>query len=528
MKRAVVIGGGIGGLATAGLLAKAGMQVTLLEAREKVGGRAYIWEKDGFKFDLGPSWYLMPDAFEQWFKLMGTSADSELKLVRLDPAYQARNEGHNDLLRIRANLADNKQLFDELEPGAGARLQEYLDSAQDAYELSIKRFLYTNFRDAKAFLSVDVLRRLARFTKHLLTPLHTFVSQHVSDPRLQKILDFPAVFLGASPYKTPSMYHLMTHVDMNVGVFYPMGGFYTIIEAVERVAKAHGVDVRTNSPVTKIEVDDSGRATGVRVGEALFEADVVIGNADLHHIETKLLEPKHQTLPESWWAKREPGPSALLLYLGVRGELPDLDHHTLLYTDDWGKNFAKVFRKPGDKSKPEFPDPASLYISVISRTDSSSAPAGFENMFVLVPIAPDVRLGSGGIDRAGDAELEAAADRVIDQIASWCNIPDLADRIVVRRTMGPGNFANELNAWSGTALGMAHTLRQSAFFRPKNRSKKVSNLFYVGHNTIPGIGLPMCLIGAELVLKNLLDDRSVGPTKNEIRPLPDKAWKGLR
>ena len=528
MKRAVVIGGGIGGLATAGLLAKAGMHVTLLEAREKVGGRAYIWEKDGFKFDLGPSWYLMPDAFEQWFKLMGTTAENELKLVRLDPAYQARNEGHGDRLRIRANLDDNKQLFDQIEPGAGAKLQEYLDSAQDAYELSIKRFLYTNFRDARAFLSVDVLRRLARFTKHLLTPLHTFVSDHVSDPRLQKILDFPAVFLGASPYKTPSMYHLMTHVDMNVGVFYPMGGFYTIIEAIERLAKAAGVDVRTNSPVTKIEVDESGRATGVRVGEALFEADVVVGNADLHHIETKLLEPKHQTLPDSWWSKREPGPSALLLYLGVRGELPDLDHHTLLYTDDWGKNFAKVFRKPGDKSKPEIPDPASLYISVISRTDASAAPAGFENMFVLVPIAPDVRLGAGGIDGSGDPELEKAADRVIAQIADWCDIPDLAERIVVRRTMGPANFAHELNAWSGTALGMAHTLRQSAFFRPKNRSKKVSNLFYVGHNTIPGIGLPMCLIGAELVLKNLLDDRSVGPTKNAINVLPDKAWKGLR
>ena len=210
MKRAVVIGGGIGGLATAGLLAKAGMQVTLLEGREKVGGRAYIWEKDGFKFDLGPSWYLMPDAFEQWFKLMGTSAENELKLVRLDPAYQARNEGKGDLLRIRASLDENKRLFDEIEPGAGARLQEYLDSAQDAYELSIKRFLYTNFRDARAFMSIEVLQRLVRFAKHLLTPLHTFVSSHVSDPRLQKILDFPAVFLGASPYKTPSMYHLMT------------------------------------------------------------------------------------------------------------------------------------------------------------------------------------------------------------------------------------------------------------------------------------------------------------------------------
>ena len=528
MKRAVIIGGGIGGLATAGLLAKAGMQVTLLEAREKVGGRAYLWEHQGFKFDMGPSWYLMPDAFEQWFRLMGTSADAELNLVRLDPAYQTRNEGQGDLLRIRADLAENKRLFDELEPGAGDRLQSYLDSAADAYDLSVKRFLYTNFRDPRAFFSADVLKRSTRFLKHLLTPLHTFVAQHVSEPRLQKILDFPAVFLGASPYKTPSMYHLMTHVDMNQGVFYPMGGFYKIIEAIERLGKAAGVDIRTNAPVTKIEVDDTGRAVGVRVGEALFEADVVIGNADLHHIETKLLDEKYQSLPEKWWRKKVPAPSAILLYLGVRGELENLDHHTLLYTEDWGKNFAKVFRKPGDRSKPQFPDPASMYVSVISKTDKSTAPAGYENVFVLVPIAPDVRLGKGGIDRAGDAEFEAAADRVIDQIADWCDIPDFKERIVVRRTMGPGNFADELNAWSGTALGMAHTLRQSAFFRPKNRSRKVSNLFYVGHNTIPGIGLPMCLIGSELILKHLTDDRSVGPTKNPVKPLADKAWKGLK
>lgn len=527
-KKAVVIGGGIAGLASAAILAKAGMQVTLLEGREKVGGRAYIWEKDGFKFDMGPSWYLMPDAFDQFFKLMGTSAAEQLNLVRLDPAYQTRNEGLGDTLLIREGLEENKRLFDEIEPGAGQRLQDYLDSAEDTYKLSIKHFLYTNFRNANSFFQPEVLARAFKFIKHLLTPLDKFAGQYVKDSRLRKILNFPAVFLGASPYDTPSMYHLMTHVDMNVGVFYPMGGFYTIIEAVERLAKQHGVVIQVNSPATKIEVNDAGVATGVRVGDAFYEADVVVGTADLHHVETKLLEPKHQTLPEKWWAKKVPGPSAILLYLGVKGEIPQLEHHTLLYTEDWDTNFAEVFRRPGDKSKAKFADPASLYISMISKTDKSTAPEGHENIFVLVPCAPDPALGRGGIDRAGDASFEAAADKVIEQIAEWCEIPDLAERIVVRRSMGPANFADELNAWSGTALGMAHTLGQSAFFRPSNRSKKVKNLIYAGHNTIPGIGMPMCLIGAELVYKHLIDDRSAGPTPNEIQPIGENGWKGLR
>ena len=530
-KTAVVVGGGIAGLATAAILAKAGMKVTLLEAREKVGGRAYIWEKDGFVFDMGPSWYLMPDAFDQFFKLMGTSAAEQLDLVRLDPAYQTRNEGHSDKLVIREKLADNKVLFDAIEPGAGDRLQDYIDSAEETYDLSIKHFLYTNFTDARSFVQPEVLAKLGKFLKHLITPLDTFAGKHVTDPRLRKILDFPAVFLGASPYDTPSMYHLMTHVDMNVGVFYPMGGLYKIIEAIEALAIKHGVEVRTNSRVTKIE-SKAGAVTGVYVGDEFIAADIVVGNADLHHIETQLLDPKDQTLPEKWWEKKVPGPSAMLLYLGVKGKIPQLDHHTLLYTDDWNKNFKQVFRTPADKrkegSKGQIPSPASLYICAPSITDPSVAPEGYENLFVLVPIAADPELGSGGIDGAGDPDFEKAADRIIAQIADWCEIPDLAERIVVRRTLGPQDFVNDLNAWSGTALGLAHTLWQSAFFRPTNFSKKVKGLYYAGHHTIPGIGLPMCLIGAELVYKRLVNDRSSGPIQHEILPVGKNGWKGLR
>ena len=213
------------------------------------------------------------------------------------------------------------------------------------------------------------------------------------------------------------------------------------------------------------------------------------------------------------------------MYLGVKGKIDNLDHHTLLYTDDWATNFAEVFKKADGKSK--VASPASLYICAPSKTDPSVAPDGYENLFVLVPAAADPSIGRGGIDRSGDPSFEAEADRIIEQIADWCDIPDLAERIVVRRTMGPKNFVEELNAWSGTALGMAHTLRQSAFFRPKNKSKKVKGLYYAGHHSIPGIGLPMCLIGAELVYKLMIDDKSSGPTEKEIAPIAEGGWKGL-
>ncbi|MEN9971321.1 MAG: hypothetical protein RL146_622, partial [Actinomycetota bacterium] len=320
-KTAIIVGGGIAGLATAAILAKAGMKVQLFEAREKVGGRAYIWEKDGFTFDMGPSWYLMPDAFDQFFKLMGTTAAEQLDLVRLDPAYKTYFEGQKEPMVMHESLAKNLAEFEAVEPGSAKQVQKYLDSAEETYELANKHFLYTNFQNINSFTHPDVVKKAGTFVKHLLTSLYNFSAKHVKDERLRKVLNFPAVFLGASPYQTPSMYHLMTHIDMNVGVFYPQGGLYKIIEAIEALAKKHGVQIHTNSPVNKIEVNADGHVKGVRVGDALYEADVVVANADLHFVETQLLEPKYQSMPQKYWDKRVPGPSALLMYLGVKGKV---------------------------------------------------------------------------------------------------------------------------------------------------------------------------------------------------------------
>ncbi|MUK02887.1 phytoene desaturase [Vibrio cholerae] len=520
-KDVVVIGGGIGGLATAALLAREGHQVTLLEKREQVGGRAGSWEQDGFRFDTGPSWYLMPEVIDHFFRLMGTSAADELDLVKLDPGYRVVFEDGLDTVDVPADREAVTKLFESMEEGAGDRLSTYLDSAEDAYEMAKKRFLYSTFQSFLPFFRPDVLKRLPRIGSLLLQPLQSFVEKRFKDPRIQQILGYPAVFLGSSPFEAPSMYHLMSHLDLDDGVLYPMGGFTTLIDAMRRVAVAAGVEIRTGADVIAIDTDprtpgrsplDRRQATVRAVTYRTLgtttsvDADIVVSAADLHHTETTLLPGNLQTYPEKYWSKRVPGPSALLLYLGVRGGLPQLEHHTLLFTTDWRDNFGRIFGKESS-----IPSPASLYVCRPSATDYSVAPAGHENVFVLVPIPADIGIGKGGLERGGDARVEELADEVIAQISAWAGIPDLADRIVVRRSYGPQDFADDLNAWRGTSLGPAHILKQSAFFRGANRSAKVKNLFYAGSSTVPGIGIPMCLISAELVVKRLRGDTTTGP-----------------
>ncbi|MGN0100632.1 MAG: phytoene desaturase family protein, partial [Dietzia sp.] len=327
-------------------------------------------------------------------------------------------------------------------------------------------------------------------------------------------------------YLAPSIYHLMSHLDLTDGVLYPRGGFTEVIAAVRRVAEEQGVRIHTGTEAIALVTTSDGpggrgsapgraRVEGLRVRDRAGEertlpAGLVVGAADLHHLETRWLPEHLRTYPQSYWDSKTPGPGALLLLLGVRGELPRLAHHTLLFTDRWEEGFDAIFGED-----PHIPDPASLYVCRPSATDTDPAagiaPEGHENLFVLVPIPADPTLGRGGVDGAGDAAIEAAADRAIAQIADWTGTPDLAERIVVRRTIAPADLEADLGAWRGTALGPAHTLSQSAFFRTRNVSKHVDGLYYAGASTIPGIGLPMCLISAELVLKHVRGDTSTAP-----------------
>ncbi|MCU1471406.1 MAG: crtI [Glaciihabitans sp.] len=510
MSAVTVIGGGISGLASAALLARQGHDVTLLEARSTLGGRADSWEKDGFRFDTGPSWYVMPEVFDHFYRLLGTTADEQLNLVTLDPGYRVYFEGDKYPIDVAAIREENLELFEKVRRGSGRRLDRYLRSAAETYELAMKYFLYSSFQSILPLVNREVLSRLCRLVLHLGRPLSSLTRHAVHDDRLRKILGYPAIFLGASPYVVPGIYHLMSHLDLADGVQYPIGGFARVIESIADLARAEGVTIVTDARATRIVVEH-GAATGVEYtgtgdSKQTVPADLVVSTVDLHFSETVLLQPEQQTYPQAYWDKTLPGPSALLLYLGVSGDLPELEHHTLFFADDWKAGFDAIF---GDD--PHVPGIPSLYVCKPSGIESDVAPDNHESVFVLVPIPADPTLGKGGLNGKGDKTVEALADAVIEQIADWAGIADLAARVVLRRTVGPADFVTELNSWRGTAFGPAHTLRQSGPFRAGNKSKKVRGLYFAGASTIPGIGLPMCLISAEVVLKRINRDTTTTP-----------------
>ncbi|MGZ1489992.1 phytoene desaturase family protein [Brevibacterium sediminis] len=527
--RTGIIGGGVAGLATAILLAREGHSVDLFEKNTELGGRIGVFEREGFRFDTGPSWYLMPEVFEHYFALAGTSAEAELDLRTLDPGYTVFSPpgpvdestgapGRTRELTIPQGRSRVRTTFESVERGTGNALDDYLVSAEHTKELALAHFLYNPFTSPRSLLHRDILGALPTLVRQLGTSLTDFANASFHDPVLRQILQYPAIFLGTDPRRAPAIYHLMSTLDLDQGVSYPMGGFHTIIDALVRLAERSGVRLHTGADVTHIDTEAAPgpgrtgrRATGLRWTDGAgrtrtHSADVIVSAADLHHTETQLLGPEDQSFPERSWSSVTSGPGAVLVFLGIEGELEELAHHSLFFTEDWESNFDAIFG-----STQKIPSPASIYACRPSATDPTVAPPGHENLFLLIPVPADAGLGAGGDDGTGDPRIEAAADRAIDQIARWADIPDLRRRIRVRRTLGPTDFADDFNSWLGGMLGPAHTLRQSAMFRRQNSSKAVDGLFYAGATTAPGVGVPMCLISAELVLKRLRGDSSPGP-----------------
>lgn len=541
MTRAVVIGGGFAGLATAGLLAQDGHRVTLLEQQDILGGRSGRWSAEGFSFDTGPSWYLMPEVIDRWFRLMGSSAAAELDLRTLSPGYRTFFEEHLDEPPTDVVSGHAEELFEQLDPGSSRALRMYLDSGAEVYELAKKYFLYTDFAHPRELMTPQVLKNLPRLGTLLTRSMKGYIDQRFTDPRERQILGYPAVFLGASPSSAPAMYHLMSHLDLTDGVRYPVGGFSALVDAMAELVRAAGVEIVTGTTVTGIDVERAPRSVRSRVAaarsrrrsagsvrgvryraassasnaprtaadcaETTVPADLVVGATDLHHIQTRLL-PERYRAPESRWKRRDPGPSGVLVCLGVRGKLPQLAHHNLLFTADWDDNFARI------GTGRELAEETSIYVSMTSATDPATAPEGDETLFILVPAPAVPEWGRGGITtpqrhEPGSEQVERVADAAVAQLARWAKIPDLESRIVVRRTYGPGDFVAQFNAWRGSLLGPGHTLGQSAMLRPGVTDPGIRGLFYAGSSVRPGIGVPMCLISSQVVRYAIREDSGV-------------------
>ena len=519
---AIVIGAGVAGLATAGLLARDGYDVTVLEKEPRVGGRAGVLEDQGFRWDMGPSWWLMPGAFEHFYQLMGTTVEDELDLVTLnDPAFRLLTEGHPPV-DVTTGADNIIALFDHLEPGAGAAVDEYLTEMGTDYDLALKQFLYTNFTELRGLASPELLRRLKRLAQKLTQTIEADVATHFTDVRLRQLLTYAAVFLSSAPNITPAFYGIMNYTTLIEGVAYPMGGFGTFVDSLHRLALDAGARIHTDTEVQRILHTGTGRrrrVTGVTyqspTGEHRMMADVIISCADRHHTETDLVWDTRSARPK-YWQRANPGMSCVLAYLGVEGQLPELAHHSMLFSADWAPDFDVVF-PPSDRPE-RYAFSQSLYVCRPSATDPSVAPEGYENLFVLVPV-PAMHDGIvGSLNHEEDPETTEIVDAAIELIAQRAGIPDLAERIVVRHSMATGDFQELFNAWRGNALGLAHTLEQSAFFRGSNASKHLGGLYFAGATTVPGVGLPMCLISAENIVKRLRGDTTTTPLPTPLQP----------
>ena len=479
MPTAIVIGSGFAGLAAATTLGSKGWQVMVLEKNPEIGGRARTWSKDGFHFDLGPSFYWMPDVFERYFARFGEQVKDLYDLRRLDPSYTVVF-GKDDSLALPAGEEALMKHFERLEPGAGRALRSFLDEGKVKYDLGMNDLVYRPSLSWAEYLDFRVISGMLR--SNVLISLRRHVRKYFHDHRIRQVMEFPVLFLGAAPQSTPALYSLMNYADMALGTWYPMGGMGRVVEGMWHVAERNGVELQLNSPVEAILVRNR-RATGVRTAHGVLHADVVVAAADYHHVEKELLPAEFRSYTDAYWRDRVMAPSALMFFLGFDRSLPGLDHHTLFFDSSLDDHSADIY------DSPRWPRAPLFYTSCTSKTDPSTAPAGCENLTVLIPIAS----GLDDDDNTREHYFQMVMDRLQQRVGF-----DLRPHLKVKRSYCLNELVKDYNSFRGNAYGLANTLSQTGPWRPRIKSRKVEGLYFAGQLTVPGPGVPPALISGQI------------------------------
>jgi phytoene desaturase len=490
-KKAIIIGSGFAGLSAASFMAKSGWKVTVLEKHDIPGGRARKLEVSGFTFDRGPSWYWMPDVFERYFHLFGKKVSDYYELKRLDPSYRVYwPDGHWDIPAGRKPLQD---FFESIEPGAGEQLSKFLSEAAYKYQVGIHKLVHKPGQSLTEFIDADLIKGLFRLD--VFQSMKTHVARFFKDARLRELMEFPVLFLGALPEKTPALYSLMNYADMEGGTWFPAKGMYQIVQGMYDLALELGVEFHFGQEVSAIDVQQ-GIATAVYTGGKPGEssairhtADVIIGGADYHHIETDLLPASYRTYSPDYWDKRVMAPGCLLYYVGLNKKLGPVPHHSLFFDTSFEVHGKEIY------TTSEWPSDPLFYLNVTSVTDLSTAPPGGENLFILIPVA-------AGLTDDTPELREHYFQQVMDRLEKRFG-QSIRDAIVVKQSVAPRDFISDYHSFKGNAYGLANTLLQTAVLKPSMRSKKVKNLFFTGQLTVPGPGVPPSLISGEVVAKEV-------------------------
>lgn len=483
-KKVHVIGSGISSLSAASFLGKSGYEVQIFEKNSTIGGRARQFETAGFTFDMGPSWYWMPDVFEKFYQQFGYTAADFYELKRLDPSYRVYWPDHS-YTNVPANMTQLEEWFESLEPGSAKNLKAFLKDAAYKYKVGMEDLVYKPSLSLTEFIDSRVLGGL--FKMHLFSSFSSFIRKYFKHPKILSLLEFPVLFLGAMPNETPALYSLMNYADIQLGTWYPMKGMHEFVKAFAHIAQEQGVQIQTSANVERIVIEN-GKATGTIVNGEFHAADIIISGADYAHTDQKLLQ-NNANYSDAYWDKRTMAPSSLLFYVGVNKKLENLEHHNLFFDESLNEHGKTIYKNPSWPDKPLF------YMSVPSLTDSTVAPEGSENLFFLIPLAPDLE--------DDDATREKYFDILVERLKNLTG-NDIKDHIVFKKSFCVSDFKNDYNAFKGNAYGLANTLLQTAILKPRMQHKKIKNLFYTGQLTVPGPGVPPSIVSGEVVAKQII------------------------